>query len=84
MEIEKFRALLNDQYTWPDYYTFKFVVKADNRAVLNEVLAGHNITVKASKNGNYVSITSRYLAKSADEIVEIYRKVAKIDGVMSL
>jgi hypothetical protein len=31
MDMTKFKTLLDDQMNWPEYYTFKFVVKAEHK-----------------------------------------------------
>ena len=84
MDINKFKDLLNEQNDWPEYYTFKFVVKTADKANLLAVLADHKITEKLSKNGNYTSISSRMYANNADEILAIYSRVKKVEGVLSL
>ena len=30
-KIEKFRELLEQNHQWPDFYTFKFIVKAEDQ-----------------------------------------------------
>ena len=84
MNFDKFRALLDDQMNWPDYYHFKFVIKVGQKDSLLEILEEHSITERPSKNGNFVSITSRKLVHSADDIVEVYQKASTIEGILSL
>lgn len=84
MDINKFKELLNDQNDWPEYYTFKFVIKTELKANLLDVLTDQKITEKLSKNGKYTSITARLYANNADEIIDVYTKVKKVDGVLSL
>lgn len=84
MDMVKFKALLDEQMTWPDYYHFKFVVKMDSRESLLELLEEHMITERHSKNGNFVSITSRKLVHCADDVVEVYRRASTIEGILSL
>ena len=84
MDINKFKELLDDQNDWPEYYTFKFVIKTEHKANLLPVLSDHKITEKLSKNGKYTSVTSRLYAHNADEIMDVYAAVKKVDGVLSL
>lgn len=84
MDINKFRQLLDEQNDWPEYYTFKFVIKTQLKANLLAVLADHKITEKLSKNGKYTSVTSRLYANNADEIVDVYQAIKQVDGVLSL
>jgi hypothetical protein len=81
---EKFRELLDQNYQWPDFYTWKFIVKVESQNHVLALLDGHEITVKTSEKGNYVSITSRKLVKTTDEVLEVYSLISKIPGVMSL
>ena len=80
----KFRELLDQNYQWPDFYTWKFIVKADARKQVEDLLIGHEISIKESEKGNYVSITARKFVQSTDEVIEIYSLMSKIPGVMSL
>jgi uncharacterized protein len=84
MSHEKFRDLLEQNYSWPDYYEFKFIVKMDNKTLVLEKLEGYLITENPSKNGNYVSISARKLIKSTQEVIEVYEVISTIKGVISL
>ena len=80
---ERFMALIEENYTWPDYYGFKFIVAVHLKDELISQLEGHEIQYKFSQNSNYVSITSRKLIQKTDEVIEVYRRISKIPGVMS-
>jgi putative lipoic acid-binding regulatory protein len=80
----KFRDLLEQNYQWPDYYTWKFIVKIEIQDAVTVHLKDHEVTIKLSEKGNYVSITARKLVKSTDEVLEVYAIISKISGVMSL
>lgn len=80
----KFRELLDQNHQWPDYYTFKFIVKAEDQDKVLALLEGHEIQLRPSEKGNYVSITSRLYVESTDEILEVYQIVSAIPGVMSI
>jgi putative lipoic acid-binding regulatory protein len=84
MDIPKFKSLLDEQMTWPDYYTFKFVVKVNQKNQALELLEGHKTESKESKNGNFVSITSRKLMHSSEDVVAVYSMMSKVEGIMSL
>lgn len=81
---EKFRELLDQNYQWPDFYTWKFIVKVDSHHQVVALLIGHEVSLKTSEKGNYVSITSRKFVATTDEVLEVYRLIASIPGVMSL
>jgi len=83
-KLEKFRDLLEQNHQWPDFYTFKFIVKAENQDQLIALLEGHDIQVRASDKGNWVSITTRLFVAHTDQVIEVYRVVAVVPGLMSL
>lgn len=81
---EKFKELLDSEYSWPDYYAFKFITKIEQKDALVELLAMDDYSEQASRQGNYISITYRKLIHSADEVVAIYIKAKTVPGVMTL
>jgi putative lipoic acid-binding regulatory protein len=80
----RFRELLDSQHKWPTRYPFKFIVPRAGLTHLEQIFAHSDLTVRASKRGNYVSVSVAYLASSADEIVDIYVAASSIEGVISL
>tara|TARA_Y100000385_G_C12794587_1_gene509133 strand:- start:278 stop:532 length:255 start_codon:yes stop_codon:yes gene_type:complete len=84
MDLTKFKALLDEQVSWPDYYTYKFIVKAERKGHVTELLEEHEIAEKQSKTGKYISITSKKLMQSSDEVVAVYHKLSTIEGVITL
>ena len=83
-DFTKFKSLLEEQMTFPDYYTFKFIVNESTKTVVTEALIDHQIEIRTSKNGKYTSITSRKLVNTSHEVIEIYQEIGKIDGVITL
>lgn len=81
---EKFRDLLEQNYQWPDFYTWKFIVKADGQGQVMALLEGMEVSVRESGKGNYVSITVRKFVASSDEVLAVYQLIAGIPGVLSL
>lgn len=84
MDLTKFKALLDDQVTWPEYYAFKFIVKTEQKAQVISLLEEHEITEKHSRNGKYISINSKKLMNSSDDVVAVYHKLSTIKGVITL
>ncbi len=84
MSDEKFRNLLDDSYQWPDYYEFKFIVKAEDKEKVLAHLPEFQISEKQSGKGKYISISARKLIKSTEEVVEVYKRMSDIKGVISL
>lgn len=86
MDFTKFKALLDEQVNWPDYYSFKFVIKTQSKNQLLELFSNseHEINEKLSRNGKYTSVTCRKLVHCADDVVAVYREVSTIEGIISL
>lgn len=86
MSDDKFKSLLDESYQWPDYYEFKFIVKTEDKDQILVHLDAHKFTIvqKPSGKGNYVSISARKLMRSTDEVIEVYKSMAGIKGLISL
>lgn len=86
-EYEKLRETLQKEKNWPLVYMFKFIVRANNNAkglveskFSDEALISH----KTSSNGKYYSITIKEVMLDENAIVEKYKEMKGIDGLMSL
>lgn len=72
---------------WPEYYMYKFILPADNKkiaqvhALFDETA---NVTIRPSSEGNYVSITVKEVAVSAEEVIYKYEAASEIEGVRAL
>lgn len=83
----KLKSQLEDQFTWPSVYMFKFIIPADNQKLaLTEALFGDTaqVTTRQSKTNKYISVTAKEMMLNADEIIKIYQKAEKIEGIISL
>lgn len=81
---DNFKALLDESYSWPDYYRFKFIVRKENRQELLDLFSEHKVEEKPSNKGNYISCTIRILVQSSDEVLKIYESASTIKGIISL
>lgn len=73
---------------WPSIYLFKFIVRTSDDA-LQAVQAvfedqQQHIELKPSKAGTYTSVSVKTIMVSPDAVIEKYKMVGKIDGVISL
>lgn len=74
-------------HSFPYVYLFKFIIKADNKAMaLVEVMFSNDAEIiqKQSSKGNYISISVKQVVLSVDEIITIYKKASEIEGVIVL
>jgi len=86
-DLERFKAKLNESMSFPSVYMFKFIIASEHRniALVESLFEPEaDIHTKESRQGRYTSITAKQVVMSADEIIQIYRRAAKIDGVMFL
>jgi hypothetical protein len=79
-----FAEKLDKFYAWPALYTFKFIVKAGKEDELRKLFPLHTDTARASKNGNYTSITFQMMMPSSAAVIEVYKKASVIEGIIAL
>ena len=88
MEEVKFRELLEQNYTWPALYMFKFICPAYNEAIarLQQLFDPEvaEISLRPSSKGNYVSFTAKELMLSAEAVMQRYEQARGIPGLISL
>lgn len=80
----QFKEKLDIEYSWPALYMFKFIVPKGQENKVKLLFPYNEISMKASKNGNYISITAQVMMNSSEAIVKIYEEAYKIEGVISL
>lgn len=81
------KELLDKQHNWPENFLFKFIYKSnpETEKSLKEIFTdGAEIEIKKSKKENYNSMSANYIAKSSDDVLNIYKKASEIKGVISL
>ena len=86
-QYESLRNELNKGVTWPMLYMFKFILPADSKKIAlveSKFSEKADITQKESAGGKYISITVKQVMESADAIIEKYKEMEDIEGVMSL
>jgi hypothetical protein len=86
-QYDKLRDLLNKSENWPQVYMFKFIVPADNHKIAlieskfsDEAIINH----KESSTGKYFSITVKEVMLSADAIIDKYKEMKDVEGVITL
>jgi putative lipoic acid-binding regulatory protein len=86
-ELESFRKKLTETMTFPSVYMFKFIVPSENRNIAlveNLFEEESDILTKESGKGRYTSVTAKQVVMSVEEILEIYKRAARIEGIMFL
>lgn len=79
-----FREKLEQHYAWPALYVFKFIVPAGREDQVKSLFPLHTASEKASKQGNYISITIQAMMQSSDAVIEMYKRAASIEGIVAL
>lgn len=81
---EEFKERLDQEHNWPSKYLFKFIVPSALQDQVSSLFPPDSVSIKASSQGNYRSITVDLLMGSSEEVLEIYEKVHQIEGVIAL
>lgn len=79
---------LENNHDFPEDYLFKFIITS-NQEKLTEIYRvfdgmKHTIGSRDSKNGKYTSLSINAFVMDAQQVVDIYQKVGKVEGVMML
>ncbi|MEK6153565.1 DUF493 family protein [Flavobacteriaceae bacterium 3-367] len=84
----RLREQLDQNGTWPSDYLYKFIVPTDTDKIeqINKIFdnTGAVIESKKSKKGKYTSISITVHLKNPDEVIQKYKEVGAIKGVISL
>ena len=69
-------------------YLYKFIVPSDEEKIkqIQDIFdnMGAVIASKKSKNGKYTSLSITVNLKNPDEVVQKYKEVGEVEGVISL
>lgn len=85
---DSFRINLERNHNFPDDYIYKFIILND-KSKLTEIFRvfdelKYSFTTRESTNGKYLSCTIQAFVMDADQVIALYRAVAKIEGVIML
>ena len=91
-KTEEFYARLLEQLkgdtTWPAPYLYKFIVPADVQKIaqIEAIFNGTNaqINTRNSSKGTYTSLSIKVIMASPEKVIEKYKQVSQVDGVISL
>jgi len=84
----KLKGRLEETSSWPSDFLYKFIVPTDRDKIdqINKVFdnMGAVIVSKQSRKGKYTSISVTVNLKNPDEVIQKYKEVGLIEGVISL
>ena len=84
----RLREELLKSSSWPSNYLYKFIVPTDQQKI-DEITTifdntGAVIESKKSKKGKYTSLSITVHMEDPDQVIEKYKEVGKVEGVISL
>lgn len=83
-DYSTFKERLDRNHTWPAEYMFKFIVPKGKEDQISVLFSQKDVSTKESSSGNYISVTSRMMIKSSEEVIRIYEEAQKVEGVIAL
>ncbi|WP_407402348.1 DUF493 family protein [Chryseobacterium sp.] len=79
---------LENNHDFPEDYLFKFIIPTDEAKLteIYKVFDGIKFTMsnRESKNGKYTACNINAFVLDADQVIDIYKQVGKIENVMLL
>lgn len=85
---EKLKISLSETTSFPTRYLYKFIVESSVEKVAEIETFFDNmgavIDKRASSSAKYTSLSIYVTMNSPEEIIEKYREVSKVEGVISL
>lgn len=83
-DVEAFRQRVEQQHTFPGAYVFKFIVPKSKEAELKALLPSGKLSVRASAQGNYVSVTLQSRMADGQAVLNVYFAAHRIEGCIAL
>ena len=85
---ERLKIELERSSNWPSVYLFKFIVPTAIEKVMQVENSFNNmgavIKTSQSKTGKFTSISIDVLMQTANQVINKYKEVATIEGIISL
>jgi uncharacterized protein len=88
--MDKFDSLmemLRNEPNWPLEYLFKFILKSNQKENQKKIRGffeqNVSISFRESSQGNYLAVSITAKMNDPEEIIEIYKKAAQIEGLIT-
>ena len=85
---KSFREKLETNHNFPEDYLYKFIFPNENEKLteLYKIFDSlkYTISTRESKNGKYISTSILAFVIDSDQVIDLYKKVAEIEGVVML
>ena len=83
-DTEQFKKKLEANHDFPCSYMFKFIVPIRNKEALLNLLPKVAIKTKRSTSNKFVSITLSMEIESSDKVIDIYKQVYQVEGLIAM
>ena len=84
----RLRSQLEGDTSWPSLYLYKFIIPTSlgKIAEIETIFDGTNaeISARESSKGTYSSLSIKVIMDSPDAVIQKYKEVSKVEGVISL
>jgi hypothetical protein len=84
LDLERLKLLLDENHQWPGDYLFKFIVPATECEHFLALTPALQWIKKPSSEGKYISMTANHRCQDSDEVLNIYRQVNTVKGIITL
>lgn len=85
---DRMKILLDDMNVFPTKYLFKFIVPTSSNNISDIMDCFNNTDAvfapKESKSGKMTSMSVMVIMPSSESIIDVYKKVSTIEGIISL
>ncbi|MGB0778237.1 MAG: DUF493 domain-containing protein [Flavobacteriaceae bacterium] len=85
---KKLKKSLDETSKFPCPYLYKFIVPGGGKQIdeLRAIFETYDaqIDIKPSRTGKYDSVSIKLTVESSDQVIENYKKVENIEGIISL
>jgi uncharacterized protein len=69
---------------WPGFFMFKFIVPVEKADEIFNICSSPAVSTRHSSTGKYIGITSHVFMASEEDVIDIYKQAAKVEGVILL
>ncbi len=82
--VDDFKEKLENEYTFPVVYLFKFIVPLEKKEELEKLLPVGELSYRQSKTNKYVSASLKTKVMNSEAVIAVYEKVYRIEGIIAL
>ena len=81
---DSFKQKLEEEHKFPSKYMFKFIIVKEKVQDILPFFETAEISTKKSKTGKYISVSVTIVAFSSTEIIDKYKSLSHVEGIISL